>query len=506
MSEDRKSIPVTDLSPTEAKAFFLKETSYCNFDLPVYITFQKILEKVDGALENKNLSDCLKGEKKPSLCEGVNYLIINNKDGRYAWRPFQLLNPAIYVSMVNNITEKGNWKLIIDRLKDFQLNNQVQCLSIPLVSQSEEKDKAEQVSYWWHEVEQKSIELSLEYDYLIQTDITDCYGSIYTHTISWALHTKRTAKEKRNVKSLIGNIIDSHIQDMNYGQTNSLPQGSTLMDFIAEMVLGYSDQLLSKRIKKLGIKNYQILRYRDDYRIFTNNPPEGALILKNLTEIMIDLGLKLNPSKTFSSNHVIKDSIKKDKLEWVFREHKATSLERQLLIIHDHAVHYPNSGSLAVALLGFFEKIEQKSELKVPVLPLISIATDIAYNNPRTYPVITAIISKLLFQIETDKKKELVKRIINKFKKLPNTVYMNIWLQRVALILEESIGFENEMCKIVDGEKEALWNNEWIGAKKLKNAMQSKLIVDREMIKTLKPVVERTEISLFIKRVMEPSS
>jgi hypothetical protein len=32
---------------------------------------------------------------------------------------------------------------------------------------------------------------------------------------------------------------------MNNGQTNGIPQGSVLMDFIAEMVLGYIDECLS---------------------------------------------------------------------------------------------------------------------------------------------------------------------------------------------------------------------------------------------------------------------
>ena len=61
------------------------------------------------------------------------------------------------------------------------------------------------------------------------------------------------------------------IQEMSFGQTNGIPQGSILMDFIAEIVLGYADELLSKELVKLKINDYKILRYRDDYRIFTNN-------------------------------------------------------------------------------------------------------------------------------------------------------------------------------------------------------------------------------------------
>jgi hypothetical protein len=55
------------------------------------------------------------------------------------------------------------------------------------------------------------------------------------------------------------------MQGMNYGQTNGIPQGSVLMDFIAEMVLGYIDERLSECLDKN--MNYHIIRYRDDYRI-----------------------------------------------------------------------------------------------------------------------------------------------------------------------------------------------------------------------------------------------
>jgi hypothetical protein len=52
-------------------------------------------------------------------------------------------------------------------------------------------------------------------------------------------------------------------------QTNGIPQGSVLMDFIAEMVLGYIDECLSRCLDEK--MDYRIIRYRDDYRIFTNS-------------------------------------------------------------------------------------------------------------------------------------------------------------------------------------------------------------------------------------------
>ena len=88
-------------------------------------------------------------------------------------------------------------------------------------------------------------------------DITNCYSSVYTHTISWAIHGKDTAKSnKKNKKiKLLGNIIDGLIQDMSSGQTNGIPQGSVLTDFLAEIILSYSDKLLKEKFTEFGSIN-----------------------------------------------------------------------------------------------------------------------------------------------------------------------------------------------------------------------------------------------------------
>lgn len=101
-------------------------------------------------------------------------------------------------------------------------------MSIPVVENALQTNQKAQILAWWENIEQHSIELSLDYEYLIETDITNCYGALYTHSIAWALHTKDVAKQQRR-ENLIGNIIDKYIRAMRYGQTNGIPQGSVLM-------------------------------------------------------------------------------------------------------------------------------------------------------------------------------------------------------------------------------------------------------------------------------------
>ena len=497
--ETRKCI--LQLSNSEALDFFLKPDSYCGFDFPNYIQFADLIDTVHKFLDGKRFSDMR--AHSPRDNDDVNYTILNNKDGKYAWRPFQLIHPALYVSLVHHITNSDHWQLVLNRFKDFSANRKIQCLSLPVVSLTEQKNKAEQVSHWWQEVEQRSIELSLDYDYLLETDVTDCYGALYTHSIAWALHTKAEAKNKRNRgdNSLLGNLIDHHIQDMRYGQTNGIPQGSALMDFIAEMVLGFSDEELSERIQAANIENYKILRYRDDYRIFVNNPQDGEQIVKLLTETMISLGFKLNPSKTKVSNDVIRASIKADKLAWICRKQSVKSMQKHLLIIHDHAVHFPNSGSLAIALNDFNRRLSRMKTLVEQPMPLIAIVIDIAYRNPRTYAVCAAVLSKLMsFLSSADEKAVVANKIKTKFAKIPNTGHMQIWIQRVTLPIDLKISYEETICKLVAGEELPLWNNDWISSDQLKTILNTTPVVNKQYLEAMEQVIPAEEIELFMSR------
>lgn len=486
-------------SNEEVRKFFLKEESYFNFDLPKYFTFQDIIEKTSKKIDGKLISDFYKNKTNHYPCdfENVNYKFLNNKDGKYDWRLFQLIHPCLYVSLVHRITQKNNWDTIVNRFNEFNSIQNSSCLSIPIESKSELSDKAEIVNKWVQNIEQKSTELALKYEFFLNTDISDCYGSIYTHSIVWALHTKKIGKRDRDDKSLIGNIIDDHLRNMSFGQTNGIPQGSVLMDFIAEMVLGYADLKLSKRLSDIKLGLYEIIRFRDDYRIFTNNPQDAELILKHLTEILIGLGLRLNAHKSFVSNNIIRDSIKPDKLFWISKKNKSNDIKEYLLLIHDLSQSFPNSGSLNKALTKYFDRIRDIKSTNQNILVLISILVDIGFKNPRTYPIISAILSKFLFLIESNQdRKNIVNDVISKFDKLPNTGHIQIWLQRAILKIDKDIKFDETLCKKVNDNNIIIWNSDWLdnGIKQFINSIP---IIDEKLIGKISDVIELQEVQLF---------
>ena len=108
---------IIELSADDAREFFLKDSSYFNVDLPSYISFETILRDVHTILEDKEIAGFYNGKKKPNNYSKVNYSLISSKDGRFSWRPFELIHPAIYVSLVVLVCKEKNWKFIQTEIK-----------------------------------------------------------------------------------------------------------------------------------------------------------------------------------------------------------------------------------------------------------------------------------------------------------------------------------------------------------------------------------------------------
>lgn len=503
MKNSDKYQSVIELSAHDARRFFLKNESYCSIELPKYYNFQELIDKISCFYEKTlgekpSFSDYLNINKDLDM-EDVNHRIYTNKNGNLSWRELQIIHPILYVALVHILTEDENWKKLTDRFYIFQKNIKIQCLSLPLQSLTRKSHTTEKIIKWWQEVEQRSIELALKFEYMYDTDIADCYGSIYTHAISWAVETKEIAKLKdnRTNKKFLGVKIDNILMLMQQGQTNGIPQGSELMDFLAEIVLGYIDNNISLELEKLKITDYQILRYRDDYRVFVNNPLDGSVILKTLADKLLDIGMRLNSGKTRYSNDVISAAIKPDKLYWLSISTQHKNPQKVLLLIRDLSKKYPNSGTLRKELARFYDNMPESYENIDNFLSDISIVTDIAYYNPNTYTISFAIMSKFLSMITDVADRNYVIDSINcKFKKLPNTGFMHIWFKRMLGDTRPDIKFEEKLCSLID-QPVSLWSNEWVGNQKLLKIINDTPIFNRGDYESSDPIIEPKEFFQF---------
>ncbi len=503
---------VLDLSSEKAFRYFMEPENYCTLELPKYISFQPVLDFVEQIVGSLTLDDILKVPRKmPSEYEDVNYKFLVKKDARFTFRPMQMANPYLYYLLVREMTKKPNWKALKKRFKDFRCD-EIEVSSIPLVKGGKDKShKSANVSFWVEKMEQRSLELSLNYRYLFVTDISNCYPSIYTHTIAWALMGKDEAKRKRNQPGLLGNVIDRYIQGMQYRQTNGLPQGSVLFDFIAEMVLGYADMILTERLVADSLTNYKILRYRDDYRIFSNSKEDLEQIAFRLQEVLSELNFQLNSKKTMMTEEVVQASIKTDKIAYAARvplykrsgsriTTTASSLQQEALYIHQFSKEYPNSGTIMKLLTIFSQRLtKRKKNLSEQVVDvLISIFSEVALVSPKAYRLIIQLFSVLINQLPTTEKREnKAQAIYDKFKMIPNIGEIQIWLQHITYQMPNGIQYTEPLCRIVEGESNVeLWNNEWV-RDDLKVNFPQYDICTSWLRDSFTPVIDIDEVSLF---------
>lgn len=488
-----------DVSEDEAKQHLLKGSSYFNGDFPGYISFEPILNGVAKVLDGNGYDKFKK--KEPREFPSVNYSFLANKDGRFSWRPYELIHPAIYVSLINLICEPSNWSHITKRFADSR-DGAVHCCSSPVISIDEQSDKATQVRSWWQKVEQQSIDYSLEFSHVLHTDVTDCYGSLYTHSIAWAMHGLDFAKRNRHNHSLLGNKIDQYIRDGRYGQTNGISQGSVLMDFVAECVLVYVDCEITAEMGKPD--DFRILRYRDDYRIFTNSDERGEIILKVISDKLRSVGMRLGVSKTVASANVVEGSIKPDKLAGIelqdMGDSNAKTIQKQLLRLHAFGRRFPNSGALRRLVGEMHFEISKQREPPDDLAVQVAIATDIAVVSPQAFPAIAGLLSHLISLAPQRDKEGLWSRVVQKMRRVPYNGYQEIWLQRVTKPKAVGMNFESEepICRIVNGERAKLWENAWIADNNLKAALDVARIVVGS-VSDAEEVVRPEEVELFIR-------
>ena len=112
---------VLTLTNMEAKKFFLKQENYCTIELPYYFKFEPLLQEISDFISSKECGS-YQTNLKPDNISDVNTTIYHTKDGKFQWRPLQIIHPVLYIKLVNIICEDENWNAIKKRFKSFYKN------------------------------------------------------------------------------------------------------------------------------------------------------------------------------------------------------------------------------------------------------------------------------------------------------------------------------------------------------------------------------------------------
>lgn len=148
--------------------------------------------------------------------------------------------------------------------------------------------------------------------YVVKTDITNFYGSIYTHSIEWCFLGKQRAKEilrnqpkpegtplDENERRKAATELDRAVRYGQDGQSIGLPVGPDASLIISEMLLSKADHVLCERARESNLGVLRGFRHVDDYEIAARTLPEAETILGLIHSVLQEtLELELNGRKT----------------------------------------------------------------------------------------------------------------------------------------------------------------------------------------------------------------
>lgn len=249
-------------------------------------------------------------------------------------------------------------------------------------------------------------ELLIGKQYLVKADISNCFPSIYTHAISWALVGKSYSKVHKNGNWF--NDIDLYTRNLKSQETHGILIGPHASNLISEIILVVIDDELIR-------KGYQFIRNIDDYSCFSETNEKAEQFLIDLASELKKFNLSLNHKKTEISRLPLASTE-----SWVRKLNNLNNIQdKELLGFRDirsyidfviDAMHKNNDNS---AILNYAIKVISKKKLSPNAL---SYYLNTIHHLILIYPYLLNLIDDNVFKplnISTDEIEKITRNIFN---------------------------------------------------------------------------------------------
>ena len=219
-------------------------------------------------------------------CDYIRYESPRNTN---AVRQLGIPNPFAYSNLCQSLAD--NW----DRLKKkFNENTQNDNHKISRIHirKMQGKDGLFEMNYEKRgDKEDVVMDMMTTARYEVHADISNCFPSIYSHSLPWVLEEKGKNKAKINRGDGVWyNKIDKCVRNIKYMETNGLLIGPHASNLLSEIVLTAVDSKLSKK--------YEYIRHIDDYTCYVGNYTDAEAFLTDLAKELRKYDLTLNIKKT----------------------------------------------------------------------------------------------------------------------------------------------------------------------------------------------------------------
>ncbi|UOD35714.1 RNA-directed DNA polymerase [Deferribacteraceae bacterium V6Fe1] len=347
-------------------------------------------------LKNKYLD---KNKELPfNVKSGKDYVRYENIRNVNIPRQLSIPNPFAYAKLAKTLAH--NWENLKEYFEKITKHHEYKISRIHIRKIRGEKHLFEMNYKSFFKDKNPELNLMVGKKYLVKSDISNCFPSIYSHAIPWAIKGRENSKESKNDWS---DKIDEASRLIKHNESNGLLIGPHSSNIISEIILCKIDNELYK-------KGYRFIRNIDDYECFTENFVKAENFLLDLSKELKKYTLTLNIKKT-----VIKELPLGSSNDWVHQLNSHTFLENE-------KINLPKIRNFWDFVLELFNKNEKNSSILNYAIKIISkkklnnYAIEYHYNIVHhltlLFPYLVTLLDEYLF-IPFIKDNKLIKSLSN---------------------------------------------------------------------------------------------
>lgn len=206
-------------------------------------------------------------------------------------------NPFAYAHIASFISDKYNEQILPYVWE--QVKNNTHRISRTHVRYFNDEERVFKMNYSKsHYIDGTSeINILLDKSVLVKADISNCFPSMYAHSLPWVGLGKDIAKKYRRAdpngdKNIyFWNQLDLLVRNMQHGETDGLPIGPHLSNLLSELILLKID-------KTLVDKKWEFTRHIDDYKCYVKDQLEANKFISDLRQELAKYNLDINHRKT----------------------------------------------------------------------------------------------------------------------------------------------------------------------------------------------------------------
>ena len=199
-------------------------------------------------------------------------------------RPLAIPEPFAYANQCKSLSD--NWTNLQNHFRDKTINDTFKISRIHLRKLQDKSELFEMNYKNFSKDGDPEQDIVIKSKYIAFADISNCFPSIYSHSISWSLVGKSFAKTNKAPTNWY-NQLDFYTRNVKFGETNGVLIGPHSSNLISEIVLVTVDH-------QLALQGFKYIRNIDDHTCYVDTYEEADRFFLCLSEELKKYELALN--------------------------------------------------------------------------------------------------------------------------------------------------------------------------------------------------------------------